>query len=269
MHRGAGPGQGRLSKLSGSVPIVTGSPRQSRQFRLGNAVGRLLGDPEVWDDTPARPRPALRGLVGLAVGAVAGLLGAFAVVPRPDPPPLEVRLPPAGEAPKLRVEKQVLYSAGLGGGPLLVARSGRLEEVKPDGTDRRVLAQNLRASAVVGPDRAGVLAALDSGVVVRVEANGTTRRLGPEDYAADGLAGAGRQLLACPDPAGQPADAGLLLDAAPAGPGRGWRASGGPWPSPGAPRCWSAGPASRRGCCWTRGGCGPRPARGRWSTAWP
>jgi hypothetical protein len=176
-------------------------------------VGRLLGDPEVWDDTPARPRPALRGLAGLAIGAVAGLLVAFAVVPRPDPPPLEVRLPPAGEAPKLRVEKQVLYSAGLGGGPLLVARSGRLEEVKPDGTDRRVLAQNLRASAVVGPDRAGVLAALDSGVVVRVEANGTTRRLGPEDYAADGLAGAGRQLLACPDPAGQPADAGLLLDA--------------------------------------------------------
>jgi hypothetical protein len=176
-------------------------------------VGRLLGDPEVWDDTPARPRPAIRGLAGLAVGVVAGLLLAFAVAPRPDPPPPEVRLPAAAEAPRLRVEKQVLYSAGLGGGPLLLARSGRLEEVRPDGTDRRVVAQNVHASAVVGPDRAGVLAALDSGVIVRVAANGTSRRLGPADYAADGLAGAGRRLLACPDPAERPADAGLLLDA--------------------------------------------------------
>jgi hypothetical protein len=82
-------------------------------------VGRLLGDPEVWDDTPARPRPAARGLAGLALG------------------PPEVRLPPAAEAPKLRVENQILYSASLGGGPLLVTRSGRLEPVNADGTDRR------------------------------------------------------------------------------------------------------------------------------------
>ena len=100
-------------------------------------MGRLLGDPEVWDDSPARPRPAVRGLAGLAIGAVAGLLLAFAVVPRPDPPPPEVRLPPAAEAPKLRVENQILYSASLGGGPLLVTRSGRLEPVNADGTDRR------------------------------------------------------------------------------------------------------------------------------------
>ncbi|HEV3463974.1 MAG TPA: hypothetical protein VG846_08325 [Actinomycetota bacterium] len=176
-------------------------------------MGRLLGDPEVWDDSPARPRPVVRGLAGLAIGAVAGLLLAFAVVPRPDPPPPEVRLPPAAEAPRLRVEKQVLYSVGLGGGPLLVSRSGRLEEVRADGTDRRVVAQNVRASAVVGPDRAGVLVALDSGVITRVEASGTSRRLGPADFVADGLVGAGRQLLACPDPAEQPADGGLLLDA--------------------------------------------------------
>jgi hypothetical protein len=176
-------------------------------------VGRLLGDPEVWDDSPARPRPAVRGLAGLAVGAVAGLLLALAVVPRPDPPPPEVRFPVAAEAPKLRVEKQILFSAGLGGGPLLVSRSGRLEEVRADGTDRRVLAQNVRASAVVGPDRAGVLVALDSGVVTRVEVNGTSRQVGPADFVADGLVGAGRQLLACPDPTGQPADGGLLLDA--------------------------------------------------------
>jgi hypothetical protein len=67
---------------------------------------------------------------------------------------------------------------------------------------------------VVGPDRAGVLVALDSGVITRVEANGTTRRLGPASFVADGLVGAGRRLLACPDPEGRPVDRGLLLDAA-------------------------------------------------------
>ena len=64
-------------------------------------MGRLLGDPEVWDDSPSRPRPALRGLVGLAIGAAAGLLLALAVVPRSAPVPPEVRLPRAAEAPKL------------------------------------------------------------------------------------------------------------------------------------------------------------------------
>jgi hypothetical protein len=176
-------------------------------------VGRLLGDPEVWDDSPARPRPGVRGLVGLAVGAVAGLLLALAVAPRPAPPPPQLRLPPPAEAPRLPVERRTLDRAGLGVGPVLVSRSGRLEQVNVDGTDRRVVAQNLRASAVVGPDRAGVLAAVDSGVVTRVEANGATRRLGPADFVAGGLAGAGRRLLACPDPAGRPADASLLLDA--------------------------------------------------------
>jgi len=176
-------------------------------------VGRLLGDPEVWDDSPSRPHPAVRGLAGLALGAVAGLLVALAVVPRPDPPPLEIRLPPAAEAPRLRVDQQILYSATLGGGPLLLSRSGRLEQAKADGTDHRVIAQNVRASAVVGPDGAGVLVALDSGVITRIRANGATSRVGPRNYAADGLAGAGSRLLACSDPGGQPVDAGLLLDA--------------------------------------------------------
>jgi len=176
-------------------------------------VGRLLGDPEVWDDSPSRPRPAVRGLAGLALGAVAGLLVALAVVPRPDPPPLEIRLPPAAEAPRLRVDQQILYSATLGGGPLLLSKSGRLEQAKADGTDHRVIAQNVRASAVVGPDGAGVLVALDSGVITRIRANGATSRVGPRNYAADGLAGAGSRLLACSDPGGQPVDAGLLLDA--------------------------------------------------------
>ncbi|MFL6186838.1 MAG: ATP-binding cassette domain-containing protein, partial [Actinomycetes bacterium] len=165
-------------------------------------MGRLLGDPEVWDDSPARPRPAVRGLAGLAAGAVAGLLLAFAVVPRPDPPPPEVRLAPSAEAPRLRVEKQLLYSASIGGGPMLVSRSGRLEQVNADGTERRVVAQNLRASAVVGPDRAGVLAAVDSGVVTRVEANGTTRRL----RAAAAAAGRWLALLGLADRADQRTD---------------------------------------------------------------
>jgi hypothetical protein len=176
-------------------------------------VGRLLGDPEAWDDRPSRPRPAVRGLVGLVLGTVAGLLVALAVVPRPAPAPLQVRILPQAEAPRLRVERQILYSATLGGGPLLVSRSGRLEQVKADGTDRRVVAQNVRAQVVVGPDRAGVLVALDSGVLSRIEADGTTSRVGPGNYLADGLAGAGRRLLACSDPGGRPVDAGLLLDA--------------------------------------------------------
>ena len=222
-------------------------------------MGRLLGDPEVWDDSPARPRPAVRGLVGLATGAVAGLLLAFAVVPRPDPPPPQIRLPPAAEAPRLQVQRQVLYSAGLGGGPMLVSRSGRLEQVRVDGTDRRVVAQNLRASAVVGPDRAGVLVAMDSGVVTRVEANGTTRRLGPDDFVAGGLAGAGRRLLACPDPAGRPADASLLLDAVSgrASPVRlgcpvAWAAGGGVFAGSGGP--WTRLAGFRRGAAVARGG---------------
>jgi hypothetical protein len=208
-------------------------------------VGRLLGDPEVWDDSPSRPRPAVRGLAGLAAGAVAGLLLALVVVPRPAPRPPEVRFPPAAEAPKLRVERQTLYSAGLGNGPLLLTRSGRLEEVNPDGTDRRVVAQSVRASAVVGPDRAGVVIALDGGVINRVEANGSTRRLGPADFVADGLAGAGRRLLACPDPDGRPPDGSLLLDAA-GGPARPVRL--------GCPVAWAAraGVFAGAGGPWTR-----------------
>ena len=222
-------------------------------------MGRLLGDPEVWDDSPASPRPAVRGLAGLAIGAVAGLLLAFAVVPRPDPPPPVVSLPPAAEAPRLRVEKQILYSVGLGGGPLVVTRSGRLEEVNADGTDRRVLAQNVRARAVVGPDRAGVLAALDSGGVTRVEANGSSRRLGPADFVAGGLVGAGRQLLACPDPSGQPPDGSLVLDAV-SGRARpvklgcpvAWAARAGVFAGAGGP--WTRVEGLRRGAAVPRGG---------------
>jgi hypothetical protein len=222
-------------------------------------VGRLLGDPEVWDDSPSRPRPALRGLVGLAIGAAAGLLLALAVVPRPDPAPPEVRLPRAAEAPKLRVERQVLESASLGNGPLLLSRSGRLEQVNADGTDRRVVAQSVVAGAVVGPDRAGLLVVLDSGVVTRVEANGTGHRLGPDGFVADGLAGAGRRLLACPDPAEQPADGGLLLDAVSgrARPVRlgcpvAWAAEGGLFAGTGGP--WTKVEGFARGEAVPRGG---------------
>jgi hypothetical protein len=208
-------------------------------------VGRLLGDPEVWDDSPSRPRPALRGLAGLAIGAVVGLLVAFAVVPRPAPPPPEVRLPPSADAPRLVVERRTLESAGLGGGPLLLTRSGRLEAVNADGTDRRVVAQNVRASAVVGPDRTGVVVALDSGVITRIETNGTTRPIGPSGFVAGGLVGAGGRLLACPDPEGRAADRSLLLDAA----------SGRATPvRVGCPVAWAAGAGvfAGTGGPWTR-----------------
>jgi hypothetical protein len=222
-------------------------------------VGRLLGDPEVWDDRPSRPRPAVRGLVGLAIGAAAGLLVAFAVVPRPDPPPPQVRLPAAGEAPKLRVERQILYSAGLGVGPLLVSRSGRLEQVQADGTERRVVAQSLRPRVVVGPDRAGVLVALDSGLLTRVLASGASRRIGPPDFVAAGLAGAGRALLACPDPDGQPVEASLFLDAV-SGRSRpvklgcpvAWAAGGGTFAGTGGP--WTRATGFQRAAAVPRGG---------------
>ena len=176
-------------------------------------MGRLLGDPEVWDDSPSRPRVLVRGLVGLAAGLAVGALVAFAVVPRPAPPPPDVPVPPPPvEAPRIRVAQQTLYNVTLSAGPLLVSRSGRLEQVKPDGTDRRVVAQNVRASAAVGPGRDGRLAVVDSGALERVNRDGTTERLGPANFVADGLAGRGGRLLACADASGRrrPA-AGLLL----------------------------------------------------------
>ena len=179
-------------------------------------MGRLLGDPEVWDDSPSRPRVLVRGLVGLAAGLAAGGLVAFAVVPRPAAPPPEVAVPPPpAEGPRVRVEQQTLYNVSLSAGPLLVTRSGRLEQVKPDGTDRRVVAQNVRASAAVGPGRDGTLVVLDSGVIVRVGRDGATTRLGPASFLADGLAGRDERLLACAEPSGsRRPDSGLLLSAA-------------------------------------------------------
>jgi hypothetical protein len=178
-------------------------------------VGRLLGDPEVWDDSPSRPRVLVRGLVGLAAGLAAGGLVALAVIPRPAAPPPAVAVPPPpAEGPRVRVEPQTLYNVSLSAGPLLVTRSGRLEQVKPDGSDRRVVAQNVRASAAVGPGRDGTLVVLDSGVIERVDPDGATTRLGPADFLADGLAGRDGRLLACAAPGGsRRPDSGLLLPA--------------------------------------------------------
>jgi len=155
----------------------------------------------------------VRGLVGLAAGLVAGGLVAFAVVPRPAAAPPEVVVPsPPAEGQRVRVEQQTLYNVTLSAGPLLLSRSGRLEQVKPDGTDRRVVAQNVRASAVVGPDRDGGLVVLDSSVIVRVDGDGATTRLGPANFLADGLAGRDERLLACAEPSGsRRPDAGLLM----------------------------------------------------------
>ena len=177
-------------------------------------MGRLLGDPEVWDDRPSRPRVLLRGLVGLAAGLAAGGLLALTLAPRPAPPPPRLPAPasPAAEAPGVRVDQQALGDITLSAGPLLVTRSGRLELVKPDGSGRRVLAQSVRASVVVGPDRDGALVALDGGQLLRVGSDGATRRLGPSGFVAGGLAGRGGQLLACADAGGRRRPGrGLLL----------------------------------------------------------
>jgi hypothetical protein len=179
-------------------------------------LGRLLGDPEVWDDSPSRPRVLVRGLAGLAAGLAAGGLVAFAVVPRPAPsPPVVVVPPPPVEAPEVPVAQQTLSNVTVSAGPLLVARSGRLEQVQPDGTERRVVAQSVSVSAAAGPGRDGRLMVLDSGVVKRVDRDGTKRRLGPPGFVADGLAGRGGRLLACAETGGRRrAGAGVLLSAA-------------------------------------------------------
>lgn len=59
----------------------------------GDRVGTLLGDADVWDDTPARPRPLRRGLAALAGGLAVGLAVGWAVAPRPAPPAPVVTLP--------------------------------------------------------------------------------------------------------------------------------------------------------------------------------
>jgi hypothetical protein len=179
-------------------------------------VGRLLGDPEVWDDRPSRPRVLLRGVVGLAAGLAAGGLLALVLAPRPAPPPPRLAAParPALEAPGVRVDQQALGDITLSAGPVLVTRSGRLELVKPDGSGRRVLAQSVRASAVVGPGRDGALVALDGGQLLRVGSDGATMRLGPSGFVAGGLAGRGGRLLACADADGRrPPGRALLLSA--------------------------------------------------------
>jgi hypothetical protein len=81
--------------------------------------------------------------------------------------------------------------------------------------------------------------------VERVEADGGTRRLGPAGFVAGGLAGAGRQLLACPDPDQGPPNHGLLLDAG-GGPARPVRL--------GCPVAWAArgGRFAGTGGPWTR-----------------
>jgi hypothetical protein len=221
-------------------------------------LGKLLGDPSVWDDTPARPRLLLRGLVGLVSGVVVGGLVAAAVTPRPGPVPPPPAAPSRRDTPTVPVDAVRLANITTSAGPMLMVRSGSLESTNPDGTDRRVVAQDVGPRAVV-PGRDGSAVVQDHGDVFRYARDGRRRRLTPSGFAAGGLAGGDRGLLACAErpAAGAPGPAWLL----PAG-GRprtvrvgcpvAWAAAadvvagtGGPWERGGGPGEATAGATVR------------------------
>jgi hypothetical protein len=219
-------------------------------------LGKLLGDPAVWDDALPRPRPLLRGLVGLAAGLAAGALVAAVATPRPAPRPAPVTVPAAAETPRVPLDQQTIASISLSAGPMVLRRASGLEAVEPDGTGHRLLAADVDASAIVaGPG--GSLVALDHGQLTRVTRDGTARRLGPRGFVAGGLAGRGDQLLACADSARAPGQGLLLAAGGHARPVRlgcpvAWAAgadlaagAGGPWrrlalPAAAGPAAWGA-----------------------------
>jgi hypothetical protein len=160
----------------------------------GDRVGILLGDADVWDDTPARPRPLRRGLAALALGLAAGLAAGWAVAPRPAPAAPRVTLPAAAPAPAPSQGAAVLDQAALAG-PMLVTGLGNLEQVQPDGSGSQVVA-GLPPVAVL-PAAGGPLVALGGEAVVAVDRDTTATRLTPGGFRARGIAGRGGQVLAC------------------------------------------------------------------------
>jgi hypothetical protein len=163
-------------------------------------VGSLLGDADVWDDTPAPPRPLRRGVVAAAAGVALGLAVGWAVAPRPAPPAPVVSLPPVraadAEGSVLPQGGELLEQAALAG-PMVVAGPGRVDAVKPDGTGRQALSSSFVPAAVL-PARGGApVVALGGGAVTAIDRNGTTTPLTKGGFQAGGIAGRGGRVLAC------------------------------------------------------------------------
>jgi hypothetical protein len=180
-------------------------------------VGKLLGDPEVWDDHRPRPRIMVRAAVALGAGLAAGALVGYLVTPRPAPAPVTaVVLPATPPAPSVPVDPDTLSNVTLAAGAMLVSSIGQIQMVKPDGTGGQAIASGATATAAVGPAPDGSLIVLDNGVVETfAKSAAAPKRLTPAGFTAAGLGGRsdGRRVLACggPTPPGQ----------APPGPGNG------------------------------------------------
>jgi hypothetical protein len=159
-------------------------------------VGSLLGDADVWDDTPARPRPLRRGLAGLAAGLAVGLAVGWAVAPRPVPSAPVVPLPATRPPPQPSQSAAVVDQAILAG-PMLATGLGKLQEIQLNGVSTRIISQG---SAPVGvlPGHAGSpLVALGGDAVVLIDRAGTVSQLNPSGFRARGVAWAGTKVLAC------------------------------------------------------------------------
>jgi putative ABC transport system ATP-binding protein len=150
-------------------------------------VGRLLGDPEVWDDSPSRPRPALRGLVGLAIGAAAGPGCCWTPSTLGDAASKPIRALSGGEQQRLAVAVALANNP-----PLLLADepTSQLDRANV----RRVVEllkearDDLGTTVVVVTHDAEVAAAMDRAVTIRdgrVSAEGR----GGAEYAVVGPTG--------------------------------------------------------------------------------
>jgi hypothetical protein len=160
-------------------------------------VGTLLGDADVWDDTPARPRPLRRGLAALSAGLAVGLAVGWAVAPRPAPPAPVVSLPAPRSATPAPAQGGPLVEQAMRAGPMLVAGPGRLEEVRPDGSGERVVGAGFPAVAVLPARGRSPLVALGGDAVVAIDRSGASRTLTPDGFRARGVAGRGGKVLAC------------------------------------------------------------------------
>ncbi|HVD14538.1 MAG TPA: hypothetical protein VNK73_08805 [Actinomycetota bacterium] len=175
-------------------------------------MGSLLGDADVWDDTPARPRPLRRGLAGLCAGLIVGLAVGWAVAPRPVPSAPVVPLPAARPPPQPEQGGAVVDQAILAG-PMLATGLGKLQEVQPNGISARVISAGSAPVAILPARKGAPLVALGGDAVVLIDRAGTVSQLNPSGFRARGMAWAGSKVLAC----GRrplPPDQGQIADAA-------------------------------------------------------